>query len=186
MTLSSSEFYPPDSPRVSIADVQRLAAGELSLPSRFGHALLLVVSLTMAVAIGSLLATEPLLPTRTQVAFALMVAVALAWSAFAGWVLTRRRVLFGSDRVVAATMGLVFSALCTAGMLAVGYWGGLGRPAYSGALVESLFCGAAGFLLVNARRRVAVFARRRKELERQLGMGDMASSRNHARRLTRD
>ncbi|HMF59285.1 MAG TPA: hypothetical protein VK595_02865 [Vicinamibacterales bacterium] len=170
MTSSSSEFHPPDSPRISIADVQRLAAGELSLPSRFGHALLLVVSLTMAVAIGSLWATESSLPMRTQAAFALIVIVALAWSVFAAWVLTRRRVLFGSDRVVAATMGLAFSALFTAGMLAAGYWAGFGRPAYAGALVESLFCGVAGVLLVRARRRVAAFARRRKELERQLGM----------------
>jgi hypothetical protein len=170
VTLSSSEFHPADVPRVSIADVQRLAAGELSLPSRFGHALLLVVSLTMAVAVGSLWATEPSLPMRTQVAFALIVSVALAWSVFAAWVLTRRRVLFGSDRVVAARMGLAFSGLFTAGMLAVGYWGGVGRPAYVGALVESLFCGAAGVLLVNARRRIVVFERRRKELERQLGI----------------
>jgi hypothetical protein len=172
MTLSSSEFHTPDSPRISIADVQRLAAGELSLPSRFGHALLLVVSLTMAVAVGSLWATESSLPMRTQVAFALIVAVALAWSVFAAWVLTRRRVLFGSDRVVAATMGLAFSALFAAGMLAVGYWGGFGRPAYAGALVESLFCGAAGVLLVKARRRVAALARRRKALEHQLGVRD--------------
>ena len=170
MTGASSEFHASDSPRVSIADIQRLAAGELSLPSRFGHALLLVVSLTMAVAIGSLWATEPSLPMRTQVAFALIVSAALAWSLFAIWVLVRRRVLFGSDRVVAATMGLAFSALFTVGMLAVGYWGGFGRPAYTGALVESLFCGAAGILLVKARRRVAGLGRRRKELERQLGV----------------
>lgn len=170
MTLSSTEFHPPDSPRVSIADVQRLAAGELSLPSRFGHALLLVVSLTMAAAMGSLWATEPLLPMRTHVAFALIVSVALGWSVFAVWVLTRRRILFGRDSVVAATMGLAFSALFTAGMLAVGYWGGFGRPAYAAALVESLFCGVAGLLLVGARRRFAALAGRRKELERQLGV----------------
>jgi hypothetical protein len=170
VTGPSSEFHAPDSQRVSIADIQRLAAGELSLPSRFGHALLLVVSLTMAVAVGSLWATEPSLPMRTQIAFALIVSAALAWSVFATWVLVRRRVLFGSDRVVAATMGLAFSALFTAGMLAVGYWGGFGRPAYAGALVESLFCGVAGVLLVNARRRVAGLSRRRKELERQLGV----------------
>jgi hypothetical protein len=107
---------------------------------------------------------------RTHVAFALIVSVALAWVVFASWVLARRRVLFGSDRVVAATMGLAFSALFTAGMLAAGYWAGFGRPAYAGALVESLFCGAAGLLLVNARQRVATLSRRRQELERQLGV----------------
>jgi hypothetical protein len=170
VTLSPSESGPADLPRVSIADIQRLAAGQLSLPSRFGHTLLLVVSLTMAAAIGSLWGTESSLPARTQAAFALIVSVALAWSVFAVWVLARRRVLFGSDRVVAARMGLAVSALFTAGMLAVGYWGGVGRPAYAGALVESMFCAIAAVLLVNARQRVAAFARRKRELERQLGV----------------
>jgi hypothetical protein len=63
----------------------------------------------------------------------------------------------------------------------------------------------AGVLLVDARRRVAVFARRRKELERQLGMSgqdtrwvlesseqtiayvvSLRGQRANARRLTRD
>jgi hypothetical protein len=99
----------------------------------------------------------------------MIVSVALAWAVFATWVLMRRRVLFGRDSVVAAAMGVAFSALFTAGMLAVGYWGGFGWPVYAGALAEGLFCGVAGVLLVRARRRVAALGRRRKELERQLG-----------------
>jgi hypothetical protein len=56
-------------------------------------------------------------------------------------------------------------------MLGVGYWGGKGRPAYLGALVETLLCVAAGALLAKARRRVEALSRRRQELERQLGVG---------------
>ena len=168
MTPSSPE--PIDSPRLSVADIQRLAAGQLSLPSRLGHALLLVASLTMTAAVGSLWATEPFLPARTHAAFALLTGIGVAWSLFAAWVLARRRLLLGRDRVVAARMGLVFSALCAVGMLAVGYWGGVGRSAYVGALVQSVLCGVAAVLLVKARRHVESLSRRRRELERQLGM----------------
>jgi hypothetical protein len=165
----TSQSEPIDSPRLSVSDIQRLTAAQLSLPSRIGHTLLLAGSLTMAAAIGSLWATEPFLPARTHAAFGLIVSIALAWSVFAVWVLARRRVLFGRDRVVASGMGLGFTALCTAGMLAVGYWGGVGRSAYAAALVESLLGGVAAVLLVRARRRVAALSIRRRELERQLG-----------------
>ncbi|MEO6212707.1 MAG: hypothetical protein ABIP65_03670 [Vicinamibacterales bacterium] len=168
--MTSSETRKIDSPRISVTDIQRLAAAQLSLPSRVGHALLLAVSLTMAAAVGSLWATEPWLPARTHIAFALIVSMGLAWAVFAAWVLARRRVLLGTDRVVAARMGLAFSAVCTLGMLAVGYWGGAGRPAYLAALVESPLCVVAAVVLVNARRRVETLSRRRMELERQLGV----------------
>src|SRR5678815_4371066 len=91
-----------DTPARSVADIQQLAAAQLSLPSRVGHTALLMVSVTMAVAVGSLWATEPSLPMRTQMAFAVIVAMSLGWTVFAMWVLTRRRVLLGTDRVVAA------------------------------------------------------------------------------------
>jgi len=160
---------PIDSPRLPVCGSQRLTAARLSVPSGAGRTLLLVVSLTMAAAIGSLWATEPFLPARTHAAFGVVVSIALAWSVFAVWVLARRRVLFGRDRVVASGMGLGFAALCTAGMLAVGYWGGVGQPAYVAALVETLLCGVAAVLLVRARRRVAALSSRRRELERQMG-----------------
>jgi hypothetical protein len=167
---------PIDSPRPSVADVQRLSAAHLSLPSRIGHALLLVAALTVAAAVGSLLATESSLPLRTRVAFLLIVGIGLAWAVFAAWVLARRRVLFGTQRVVAARMGLVFSALCAIGMWAVGYCADFGRPAYVGALAESLLCVVAAVLLVKAHRRVQELSHRKRELERQLGIADARSS----------
>jgi hypothetical protein len=157
-----------DVPRPSIADMQRVVAAELSQPSRLGHVLLLVVSLIVATAIGSLWATEPSLPRRTQVAFALIVIIAVAWAVFSGWVLARRRVLFGADRVLAAKMGLAFSMLGTVGMGALGYWGGLGRGAYLGALGQALLCCLAAVLLIRARRHVEALSRRRWELEERI------------------
>jgi hypothetical protein len=163
--MTSSDIRSIDSPKVTVADIQQFAAAQLSLPSRMGHVALLVVSLTMAVAVGSLWATEPSLATRTRIAFAVLVSLNLGWAVFATWVLARRRVLLGTDRVVAATMALGFSTVCAAGMLAVGYWGGVGTPAYTAALVESPLCIVAAMLLVRARRRVDALRRRQRELE---------------------
>ena len=161
---------PSEPPRPSVADVQRLATTQLSVASRVGYTMLLAASLTIAAAIGSLWATEPALPMRTHLAFALIVGMAFTWVLFAAWVLTRRRALLGKDRVLSATIGLVFSAVATAGMLSAGYWGGAGRPAYLGGLVNGLLCAGAATLLVRARRQLAALSRRRWELERQLGV----------------
>jgi hypothetical protein len=154
-----------DVPRLSVAEMQRLVAAHVSLPSRVGHLLLLIGSLIMAVAMGSLWATEPSLPARTHAAFALIVSIALAWATFATWVLARRRVLFGRDRVLAARMGLAFSMVGAIGMSGLAYWGAVGKAAYLGALVHLLLCGIAALLLVKARRRVEALVRRRRELE---------------------
>ena len=157
-----------DAPRPSVADMQRMMAAQLSLPSRLGHIVLLVASVTVATAVGSLWATEPALPLRTHAAFAFIVSAAVAWTAFAVWVLVRRRVLFGADRVLAARMGLTFSAMGAAGMGALGYWSGLGRAAYLGAIVQVLLCGLAAILLVRARRHVAALSQRRQALEARI------------------
>jgi hypothetical protein len=167
VTTPAANQHSIDEPRISVPDVQRLAAAHLSLPSRMGHVVLLLVSLLMAVAVGSLWATEPSLPPRTQAAFALMVGIAIAWAMFAAWVLARRRVLFGADRVLAATMGLTFSVVGTLGLTALGYWGALGSGAYLGAVLQLGLAGAAAVLLVRARRRVADLSRRRQALDSQ-------------------
>ena len=170
MTVSSQSQQPIDSPRPSVADIQRLAAANLSLPSRMGHTLLLVMSLMMATAVGSLWATEPSLPRRTHVAFGFIVSTALAWAMFSAWVLARRRVLFGADRVLAARLGVTFSAVGAAGMAALGYWGEVGRGGYLGALVQTALCGVAMALLVRAQRRVKAISRRRRQIEEKFAV----------------
>ena len=78
-------------------------------PSRFGYSALLVASLTMMAVVGSLLATEPVLPGGTRVAFFVMVGIRPGWATFAAWVLSNRRVMFGRDRLIAARMALTFA-----------------------------------------------------------------------------
>ena len=169
MTHLSQSQKAIEAPRPSVADVQRFAAAQVSLPSRVGHVLLLVISMVMAAAVGSLWATEPSLPLRTHIAFALIVGGALAWAGFSAWVLARRRVLFGADRVLAARLGVTFAALGALGMGAMGYW--------TGALVQAALCGTAVVLLVRARRRAKALARRLRELDEQIaGVSSPADS----------
>ena len=70
-------------PSASTADLRRLMDAELSQASRLGYVALLLGSLTMTVVVSSLWLTEPVLPTRTRIAFALMIVIGLSWTAFA-------------------------------------------------------------------------------------------------------
>ncbi|MEU8115197.1 hypothetical protein [Micromonospora sp. NPDC048947] len=85
----------------------------LSLRKRVGYLAVAFAGLTGSALIGLLWATEPGLPTRTNVAFAVLVAIGLCWAAFGGWAVTRRTPLFARERVVAGWLGvgawLVFS-----------------------------------------------------------------------------
>ena len=79
--------------------------GPLSLRRRVGYlAVALPVSPASAL-IGLLWATEPGLPPRTNVAFAVLVAIGLCWAVFGGWAVTRRTPLFARDRVIAGWLG---------------------------------------------------------------------------------
>ena len=139
--------------------MQRLVAAELSQPSRLGHVLLLVVSLIVATAIGWILGRRTVATAPNAGRVRGHRSIAVAWAVFSGWVLARRRVLFGADRVLAAKMGLAFSMLGAVGMGALGYRGGLGRGAYLGALGQALLCCLAAVLLMESpARRGAVAA----------------------------
>jgi hypothetical protein len=155
-------------PRASAEEIRRLVAAELSLPSRLGYVALLLTALAVAVGVGSLWLTERSLPLRTHVSFALIVGVALAWVAYAGWVLTRRNVLLAGHRIVAARMATGFCALFVAVALAIGWWGGGERAANLAALQGLVLLAGAVALHVRARRRFARLLERRRQLEQQL------------------
>ena len=139
----------------------------LSLPRRVGHLVAGLGGLAMAATIGLLWATEPGgLPQRTRIAFAAMIGIGMTWASFAGWALARRP-LFAVDRVIAAWLGVTFSALMTLGMVTVA----LMRASTAGVLA----CGGLGVTLTVVASTVLIRARayrrallaRRHELERQ-------------------
>lgn len=150
-------------PKVSVEDVQRVIAGELSPRARIGHTLLLLIALAFAIGTVSLWMTEPSLPARTHVAFGAILVIALSWACYAAWVLTRRRVLLAGHRIVAARMAIAFSALFTAGAAAIDQW-----PAV---ILGGVMTVIAIAMFIHARRKFARLAQRRDALERTLKSG---------------
>lgn len=169
MTDRSIPALPADIPKPSAAEMRRLLDGELSVPARLGYTALLLTSLSGAGVTAALLLTEVALPLRTQIALGVITGIGLSWTAFAAWVLTKRRVLLAAHSVVAARMAMAFTAVFTLGALAVGRWGGTGRTWYAAASLGLAMFIAAVILLVRARRRFAELSHRRQQIEQLLG-----------------
>jgi len=159
---------PTGNPVLSAADIQRVVAAELGLPSRLGYTLLLLASLAGVGVIVALLVTEPALPARTRIAFALIIAIGLSWAAFATWVLARRHVMLAGHHVVAARMAVAFTSLFTLGGSIIAAVAGKRDTAYTIVGVGLTMLTVAIVRLVRARRRVAALSKRRAALERQL------------------
>jgi hypothetical protein len=92
----------------------------LSRGERAGHVALTLFATAMALVLAGLLATEPGIPMRTTIAIWVLLAIAVSWVAYGLRVLSRRRPLLAEREVVAARMGLLYSAVFTAGTMAVG------------------------------------------------------------------
>lgn len=147
--------------------VSALATRELSLKARFGHVVLLLVSLTMAVITGSLLLTEQALPARTTLSFAVMTIMGLCWAAYALWVLASRRVLLAFHKVVATWLAVIFCSVALAGALAVALSVGK-SAAWLAVTLFGLMLLIAIMLQQQARRKLRQLNARREELEQQL------------------
>lgn len=147
--------------------LSRLTDRTLSRGERNGHVLLSLLAAGMAAIVASLLITETDLPLRTGVAFAVMLAIALAWVGYALRVLSRRLPVLANREVVAGRMSLWFSALFTGGALLVG----MIPAAWLGALMMA----AALSLLIRAHRRLAALRQLREHLERELSQARAAS-----------
>ncbi|HET6707046.1 hypothetical protein [Amycolatopsis sp.] len=144
--------------------IARLAA-PLSLRRRVGYVVLALAGLTGSGLIGLLWATEPGLPPRTQAAFAVLVAIGLAWAGFGGWAVTRRAPLFARDRVVAGWLGLAAWLLFAAGALVITT---LRHRVDAGLLVVVVLLGGVAVVhLRTVRRGRAALLRRKEELTRR-------------------
>lgn len=148
----------------SLEAVRALARNELSFKARVGYVALLLAAGAMSVVIISLWSTEPVLPSRTQLAFGLMTVIGVSWVALASWALAARRPLFARDRVIAGRMAVAFTSLFVVGTgIAVAGDGGAAALAALGTgLVMLIF---AGLALRSARRRFETLVARRVELE---------------------
>jgi len=91
----------------------------LSLRRRVSYVIVALAGLLGSGVVGLLWATEPGLPPRTKLAFAVLVAIGVGWATFGTWAVTRRAPLFARDRVVAAWLGMVAWLLFTVGVLVI-------------------------------------------------------------------
>lgn len=143
--------------------VQGLVRGELSRRARGAHAALLVASLAMATTVTSVWVTEPTLPTRTHVAFLLVVVIAVAWAIHAIWVLTHRSILLVPHQVQAARLAVVCCLAFVTGCVVA--WATVGGAAIVMATMTALvMLGLAIINLWRARARHRALLRRRSEL----------------------
>ncbi|MEX1024129.1 MAG: hypothetical protein WD226_03545 [Planctomycetota bacterium] len=109
-----------DSSSESLARARQLVARHTSPVSPIWLTALLVASTGGGLFLAAMWATEPEpLPRRTNVAFALCLGIAFSWTAFTTHGLMHRKTLLVHQRVIAASMGLVFSAAFTLLGLAV-------------------------------------------------------------------
>jgi len=148
--------------KLTTSDMQARVRREVAMPSRLGHAALLTASIIVGAGTASLLLTEPSLPERTRWAFAGIVVIAVAWAAYATWVLMRRQVLFGRQRVAASRMACLFTLLALGGSIALRDQVGM-----AGVITSAVLLLVAVALLVRARRQVARLTTLAQEFDRQ-------------------
>jgi uncharacterized membrane protein YfcA len=134
-------------------DIQLMLRAELSFKTRATYLAGLLATASFSVALLSLWLTEPHLPVRTHVAFALLVAINIGWSTFCGWALAQRKVLYARQGVIAGRLAVLWSAVFVVGALAAGYASGRAGAGLLAALLGIALLGAALVMLRRATAR---------------------------------
>jgi len=158
---------PPVAPAV-VAELRRMARTELSMRARVAYVVLALAASTMTIVVASLWMTEPALPLRTTVAFAVLTCIGTGWVFFSIWVLRSRHVLLARHRVIAGRLAVCFSGVFVVGCLLL-----LGVASSSRAVWPALAMGVALLLIAIVLWRRAEVAHagllaRRHTLEREL------------------
>ena len=148
--------------KLTTSEMQARVRREVATPSRLGHAALLTASVIVGAGTTSLLLTEPSLPDRTRWAFAGILVIAVFWAAYATWVLMRRHVLFGRQRVAASRMACLFTLVALGGSIAVRDHVGI-----AGVITSAVLLLVAVALLVRASRHVTRLTTLAEDLDRQ-------------------
>ncbi|MFI9332797.1 transmembrane transport protein [Kitasatospora sp. NPDC052868] len=146
-------------------ELERALEAEVSLRSRMRHVAVGLGGCCSAALVTVLWVTEPHpLPARTQAAFAGLIAVGLAWAAFTGWVLSRRRPLFARDQVLGARLALAVSAGTCAVGTTLAATRGTTAETLATALAGGVLIAVAGLLLARAHARRRALLRLRDTL----------------------
>ncbi len=170
MKSGASAKAPLGQPVFDLERARRLVADQLDPRSRVLYTLLFCVSVLFTVAIGSLLVTEHGLPLRTRLAFLALVGIGSAWTAFAAWVLSRRRPLLARHRIVSGRLALGGTAMFTLAAIGMAVANpALQDGAWTAAGLGSCLMLIARLYLRQAHRRHQELLELRSRLEAQLG-----------------
>jgi hypothetical protein len=162
-----------ETPIVSATDIQRMLRAELSFKTRAMYLVGLLATASFAAALLSLWLTEPHLPLRTQIAFGLLVVINLVWTFFCGWALTRKKVLYARQGVIAGRLAALWSAVFVGGALIVGYTSGHARGGMMAAMTGLVFLAFALVVLRRALARHQKLLRLRRSLDLDLEMNSV-------------
>lgn len=168
MTDPTSDQRGPARPGRTTEEVLEVLDAELSPRDRVRYVLVLLASVTVTGLVATLWATEPALPLRTHVAFGGIVVLGTSWAIVTGYVSSRRRPLYATDRVLAT--GMATAATTAVGLIATVIAAQRAGAVASAtvAVVAATSVGAAIVLHVRARARRRVLLERRRELETAL------------------
>jgi len=151
-------------------DLLALADMELSRASRLGQVTLVLVSLMMCGVIGLLGVTEPSLPSRARIVFAVIGAIGVSCSVFALRALSNRRALLAWHGVIAGRMAVAFAAMIVLGASIIGFVKGIPSAFGVAGFGVILLCGAIA-LLRQENRKFSALTARRHALAQQLKAG---------------
>lgn len=142
-----------NNPAISADDIRQMLRAELSFKTRAAYLVGLLGTVSFAAALLSLWLTEPGLPLRTHIAFAILVTINLTWAGFCGWALTRRKVLYARQGVIAGRMAVLWCTVFVVGALVVGSTSGHVSGGLVAAASGLVFLGCAVLLLRRAAAR---------------------------------
>ena len=151
-------------------DLLALADTELSRAFRLGQVTLVLVSVMMCGVIGLLGVTEPSLPSRARIVFAVIGAIGVSCSVFALRALRNRRALLAWHGVIAGRMAVAFAAMIVLGASIIGFVKGIPSAFGVAGFGVILLCGAIA-LLRQENRKFAALTARRHALAQQLKAG---------------
>jgi hypothetical protein len=151
-------------------DLLALADTELSRASRLGQVTLLLAFVVMVGIIGLLGITEPSLPSRARVVFAVIIAIGVFGTVSALWALSNRRALLAWHRVIGCRVAVALAAMNVLGASIIGFVKGIPAAFVVAGFGVILLCGTIA-LLRQANRQLAALTARRHALAQQLKAG---------------
>lgn len=151
----------------AVEELKAMARAQLSIKARVAHVLLALAAAAMTIVVVSVWLTEPALPVRTHIAFALLTGIGMGWTTFSLWVLRTRRVMLARHRVIAGRLAVTFSSIFMIGCGILGFTGS-GRAAWPAFAMAAVLLAVALVLWRRAETAQAALLRRRDLLEREI------------------